>query len=126
MFIEKAIIEWHSAKQSGIENSFFGSEFTVMKTDLETVQGICEKLMMMSVWLSLPMRAKQIRTDSMSVINNACKPESALEKRQIWFVSTALERQLQLMIAKQEMIAPMRIHLMLPPILFHMGKRETI
>ena len=45
----------------------FGSEFTVLKTGIEMIKGLCFKLCMMGVPLDGP---AHIRIDNMSVVNN--------------------------------------------------------
>ena len=78
IFLNEAPIAWYSKKQNRIENSVFGSEFTAMRTALETAQGIRYKLRMMGVPINTPI---YIYGDNMSVIHNTSKPESTLKKK---------------------------------------------
>ena len=64
-------------KQSRVKNSVFVSEFIVMRTALETSQGIIYKLRMMGLNLDSP---TYIYGDNMSVIHITSKPEFLLKK----------------------------------------------
>ena len=78
IYLNSALIQWHSKRQSRLETSVFGSEFIAMKTGIETLRGIRCKLRMMGVPISGP---SYIYGDNMSVIHNAQRPESVLKKK---------------------------------------------
>ena len=78
VFLNSALIQWHSKKQATIESSVFGAEFVAMKVGIETVRGIRYKLRMMGVPIDGP---TYIYGDNMSVIHNTQKPESTLKKK---------------------------------------------
>jgi len=44
IFLNRALIVWCSKKQSSIETSSFGSEFSAMKTGTESIEGLRHKL----------------------------------------------------------------------------------
>jgi len=44
IFVNTALINWLSKKQSTIEGSIFGAEIVTVKTGVETLEGICYKL----------------------------------------------------------------------------------
>ena len=67
-----------SKKQSTVEGAVFGAEFVAMKQGVETLRGICYKLMMMGVEVCGP---SYIYGDNMSVIHNTSKLESVLKKK---------------------------------------------
>ena len=72
------IFKFHSEKQSSIEGSSFGSEFSAMKTAVELVEGLHYKLRMMDVPLD---GHTHVKADNMSVIHNCCNPASTLKKK---------------------------------------------
>ena len=77
IYLNMALIVWHSKKQSTIETSVFGAEFVAMKQGMEALQGLWYKLWMMGVQLSGP---SYIYGDTMSVIHKTQWPESTLKK----------------------------------------------
>ena len=78
IFLNTALIDWLSKKQSTIEGSVFGAEFVAMKTGVEALKGIRYKLRMMGVPLTGP---TYVYGDNMSVIYNTSRPESTLKKK---------------------------------------------
>ena len=78
IMLNSAPILWYSKKQSSIETSSFGSEFSALKTAVELTEGILYKLRMMGVPVELP---AYIKGDNMSVIKNSSVPESVLRKK---------------------------------------------
>ena len=77
-FLNMAPIVWFSKKQTTIETSVFGTEFVMMKTVMDAMQGLRYKLRMMGIPLSGP---TLFYGDNMSVIHNTQRPESQLCKK---------------------------------------------
>ena len=67
IFMNMALVSWHSKKQSTIEASVFGAEFVAMKVAMEVMCGLRYKLRMINIPLSGP---TYIYGDNMSVIHN--------------------------------------------------------
>jgi len=78
IYMQNALIAFHSKRQSTVETSVFGAEFCAMKSGIEALRGICYKLRMMGVPLTGP---SYIFGDNMSVIHNTQRPESTLKKK---------------------------------------------
>jgi len=78
IFLNRALIVWYSKKQSSIETSSFGSEFSAMKTGTELIEGLRYKLRMMGVPIDGPCHVK---ADNLSVVRNSSQPESTLKKK---------------------------------------------
>jgi len=78
IFINRALIVWCSKKQSSIETSSFGSEFSAMTTGTESIEGLRCKLRMMGVPIDGPCHVK---ADNLSVVRNSSQPESTLKKK---------------------------------------------
>jgi len=78
IFLNRSPILWYSKKQSSIETSSFGSEFSVMKTGTELIEGLRYKLRMMGVPIDWPCHVK---ADNLSVVRNNSQPESTLKKK---------------------------------------------
>ena len=78
VFCNSSPILWHSKKQTSIETSSFGSEFSAMKTGTELVEGVRYKLRMMGIALDGPCHVK---ADNMSVVHNTSNPASQLKKK---------------------------------------------
>jgi len=78
IYLNNALIDWLSKKQTTIEGSVFGAEFVALKTGVEALRGIRYKLRMMGVPLSGP---TYVYGDNMSVIHNTSRPESVLKKK---------------------------------------------
>jgi hypothetical protein len=78
IFLNRAPIQWYSKKQSSIEPSTFGSEFTALKVATDLIKGLRYKLRMMGVPLEGP---AHVRVDNMSVVKNTTLPASVLRKK---------------------------------------------
>ena len=78
IFMNMALVSWHSKKQSTIETSVFGAEFVAMKVAMEVMRGLRYKLRMMGVPVTGP---TYTYGDNMSVIHNTQRPESTLKKK---------------------------------------------
>jgi len=78
LFIQNSPIAWFSKKQTSIETSSFGSEFSAMKTAMEMVEGLRYKLRMMGVPIDGPCNVK---ADNVSTVTNSSVPESQLKKK---------------------------------------------
>jgi hypothetical protein len=78
IYLNRSLTVWYSKKQTSIETSTFGAEFSAMKTAVELVEGLRFKLRMMGVPLEDP---AMIKGDNMSVIKNSSIPESVLKKK---------------------------------------------
>jgi hypothetical protein len=78
IYINSALIDWLSKKQSTIETSVFGAEFVAMKTGLDRLRGLRYKLRMMGIDIDGP---NYIYGDNMSVIHNTQRPDSILKKK---------------------------------------------
>ena len=78
IFIQSAPIVWYSKKQTSIETSSFGSEFSAMKTAVEMIEGLRYKLRMMGVPIDGPCNVK---ADNMSMVRNSSVPSSQLKKK---------------------------------------------
>ena len=72
-----APIYWLSKKQTSVETSSFGSEFTAMKQCAEYVRDIRYKLRMMGIPCELP---TFIYGDNQSILYNTTLPESVFKK----------------------------------------------
>lgn len=78
IFMQNALINFLSKRQSTVETSVFGAEFCAMKSGIEALRGLRYKLRMMGVPLRGP---SYIFGDNMSVIHNTQRPESTLKKK---------------------------------------------
>lgn len=78
VFVNNALVIWHSKKQPTVETSVFGAEFVALKNGMETLRGLRYKIRMMGIPLNTP---SYIRGDNMSVVNNTQRPESTLQKK---------------------------------------------
>ena len=78
IYCDSSPILWHGKKQTSIETSSCGSEFSAMKTGIELVEGLRYKLHMMCVGLDGP---TYVRADNMSVVHNSSNPASQLKKK---------------------------------------------
>jgi hypothetical protein len=82
IYINSALIDWFSKKQSTIETSAFGTGFVAMKTDLNRLRGLQYKLCMMGVDINGP---NYIYRDNMPVIHNTQQPD-CLEKEVLFYL----------------------------------------
>jgi hypothetical protein len=78
MFINRAPIIWYSKRQNTVESSTFGSEFVAMRTAVELIQGLRQKLRWFGISIEGP---ANVYGDNESVINSAQKPEITLSKK---------------------------------------------
>jgi hypothetical protein len=78
VYLNKALIQWISKKQTSVETSSFGSEFCAMKQCTEYVRGLRYKLRMMGIPCDGP---TYIYGDNKSVLFNTTIPESTLKKK---------------------------------------------
>ena len=78
IFMNMAVINWHTKKHATVEGAVFHAEFVAMKQGVEALRGISYKLRMMGVPIDGP---TLIYGDNMSVVHNTSKPESTLKKK---------------------------------------------
>ena len=78
VYLNSALVHWHSKKQTAVESSSFGSEFCAMKLCCEYLRGLRYKLRMMGIPIYGPV---YIFGDNQSVLNNTSIPESQLKKK---------------------------------------------
>ena len=78
VFLNSSLIYWTSKKQTTIETSSFGSEFSAMKSATEYVRGLRYKLRAMGIPVNNP---AYIYGDNKSVLANSTAPESQLKKK---------------------------------------------
>ena len=78
VYLNTALIQWHTKKQATIEGAVFGAEFVATKTRVETLRGIRYKSRMMSVKIEGP---TCIYGDNQFVMYDIYKPESVLKKK---------------------------------------------
>ena len=78
VYLNMAPIFWMSKKQTSIETSSFGSEFTAMKQCTEYIRGLRYKLRMMGIPCEAP---TFIFGDNQSVLCNTSIPDSTLKKK---------------------------------------------
>jgi len=79
IFVNSAPVLWHSKKQNTVEASTFGSEFIALKACIEAITHLRYKLRMFGI----PLEGKptHIFCDNESVVTNASKVESTLNKK---------------------------------------------
>ena len=87
IFCNRAPILWHSKRQTTVEISMFGSEFTAMKTGIELVEGLQYKLQMFGSLIEGP---TNIFCDNEAVYKSTAVPEATLNSIHIkgdnqWF-----------------------------------------
>jgi len=78
VYINMALVCWHSKKQSSVESSSFGSEFVAMKQCCEYLRGLRYKLRIMGIAVIGPC---YIEGDNQSVLANTTIPDSMLKKK---------------------------------------------
>ena len=78
IFMNMAMINWHTKNQATVEGAVFGAKFLAMKQDVEALRGNIFKLWMMGVNIDGP---TYLYGDNMYVIHNTSKPESVLKKK---------------------------------------------
>ena len=78
VWLNSALVHWHSKKQTSVETSSFGSEFVAMKQCCEYLRGLRYKLRMMGIPVNGPC---YIHGDNKSVLANTSEPGSTLKKK---------------------------------------------
>ena len=78
VYINSALVYFMSKKQTSVETSSFGSEFTAMKQCCEYLKGLRYKLQMMGIPCDGP---AYIEADNQSVLANTTIPDSTLKKK---------------------------------------------
>ena len=78
VYVNSALVYWFSKKQTSVEISSFGSEFTAMKQCCEYIKGLKYKLQMMGIPCNEP---AYIEADNQSVLYNTTIPDSTLNKK---------------------------------------------
>ena len=78
IYVNTALAQWFSKKQSTVETSVFGAKFVAMNQGIDALRGLRYKLRMMGVPISGP---SYIYGDNMSVIHNSSRTESVLRKK---------------------------------------------
>ena len=78
VYLNSALICWHSKKQTSVETSSFGSENMAMKHATEYIRGLRYTLRMMRISLNCP---TYVKGDNKSVLCNMTAPESCLKKK---------------------------------------------
>ena len=71
IYVNTALVQWLSKKQSTVETSVFGTEFVAMKQSIAALLGLRYKLRMMDISISCP---SYIYKNNMSVIHNTFSP----------------------------------------------------
>lgn len=71
---------WHSKRQTSVQTSSFGAEFTALKKAVEEVVALRYHLRSMGVLITKP---SPIYVDNMSVVLNASNPGSSLNKKTV-------------------------------------------
>ena len=78
VYLNCAPVYWMSKKQTSVETSSFGSEFTAMKQCTEYIRGLQYKLRMMGIPCTGP---TFVYGDNKSVLFNTTIPDSTLKKK---------------------------------------------
>jgi hypothetical protein len=78
VYLNCALVTWHSKKQASVESSSFGSEFIAMKQCCEYLRGLRYKLRMMGIPVE---GCCFIHADNQSVLSNSTIPDSTLKKK---------------------------------------------
>ena len=78
VYVNSALVYWFSKKQTSVETSSFGSEFTAMKQCCEYIKGLKYKLQMMGIPCDEP---AYIEADNQSVLCNTTIPDSTLKRK---------------------------------------------
>ena len=78
VFLNSALIYWHSKKQLGIETIYFGAEFIAMKQCCKYLRGLRFKLRMMGIPVD---GHTYVYGDNQYVLVNSSMPHSTLKKK---------------------------------------------
>ena len=79
IFVNHALIMWHSKKQYSVETSAFASEYTALKVCIEMINGLRFKLRMMGV--PLDKEPCKVFCDNQAVVLNSSEIGSTLSKK---------------------------------------------
>ena len=77
-FVGSTPVHWKSKRQTSVQTSTFGSEFTALKKAVETAANIRYYLRAMGFFVK---KSTQIFVDNQSVLKNAANPASSLNKK---------------------------------------------
>ena len=77
IYVNTALVQWLSKKQSTVETSVFCTEFVAMKQGIDALRGLRYKLRMMGIPIA---GALYIYGDNMSVVHNSSRPELVEEQ----------------------------------------------
>ena len=55
MYVNTALVQWFSKKQSTVEKSVYGAEFVTMKQGIDALRGLRYKLRMVGIPISGPL-----------------------------------------------------------------------
>ena len=78
IYLNSALIYWHSKKQTSVETSTFGSKFMAIEHCIEYIRGLRFKLRMMGIRINGP---AFVYGDNQSVLANTLSPDSSLKKK---------------------------------------------
>ena len=78
IYVNTALVQGFSKKQSTVETTVFGIEFVAMKQGIDALRGLRYKLRMMGIPISGP---SYIYGDNMSVVHYTFRLESVLRKK---------------------------------------------
>ena len=79
IFVNRALVMWHSKKQYSVETSAFASEYTALKVCIEMINGLRFKLRMMGV--PLDDEPCKVFCDNQAVVLNSSEIGSTLSKK---------------------------------------------
>jgi hypothetical protein len=80
IFVNNALILWHSKRQNTVESSTFGSEFVALQMAVDMIEGLRYKLRMMGIPLD---RSTSVFCDNEGMVKNTTAPESPLKKKHV-------------------------------------------
>ena len=78
IYMNTAMVQWFSKKQSTLETSVFDAEFVTMNQGIDALRGFRHKLRMIGILISSP---SDIYGDNISAVHNTSRPESVLRKK---------------------------------------------
>ena len=78
IYVNTALVQWFSKKQSTVETSVFDAEFVAMKEGIDALRRIRYEPWMMGIPI---FSLSYIYGDNMSVVHNTSRPESVLRKK---------------------------------------------
>lgn len=78
IYVNNALIMWHSKRQNTVETSTFGSEFIAMRIATEMTEALRYKLRSFGVSIDGP---TEVFCDNESVVKNSSIPQSTLNKK---------------------------------------------